>query len=224
MALPQVMLKVEPSTVYGSLVTGQLFGPGAEVVVIVRSVVVSAIMPVVVSGPVVVSTMVVVVSARAAVVLSSIAVVVVSSLVVDVVSSTAVLVFSSTEVVMLSDNVIAIVVATVVDESMVGKTFDIDADVSRVVSRVVGEILELVNPVGLDETCELRLVDAKEAVLVASFDVLVESTIAEEAVVDVSVFPVAVDSLLMALSELIVSAVLDAETVLEIVEVLTPTS
>lgn len=60
--------------------------------------------------------------------------------------------------------------------------------------------------------------------MVASFDILVESTISDEAVVGTSVFPVAVDSLLMTLSELIVSAILVTKTVLEVVEVLTATS
>jgi hypothetical protein len=187
--------------------------------------VVSSTAVVVVSSTVVVvvsSTEVVVVSSTAVVVVSSTVVVVVSSLMVAVVSS--IVVVSSTEVVMLLKTVVTIVVASEVDESMVGKSFDIDADVSRVVSRVFREILELVNPVGLDEGCEFKLVDAKEVVLVASFDILVESTVSEEAVVDTSVFPVAVDSLLITLLELILSAVLVEDTVPDIVEVLTPTS
>lgn len=207
---------MEPSSVYGLLVKGQLFGSGAELVVIVRSVVVSAIVPVVVPGPVVVSS-------TGAVVVSFIEVVVILSMVAVVVSSASVVVVSSVELGMLLETVVTVVVASAVDEPTSGKGFGIVVDVSRAVSLVFREVLELVNPVGVDEGCEFKLVDAEEAGLIASFDVLVGSTISEEAEVDTSVFPVAVDSLLLTLPELIVSMTLVEDTVLEIVEVLTPT-
>ncbi|KAH6957337.1 hypothetical protein DER45DRAFT_569671 [Fusarium avenaceum] len=78
-------------------------------------------------------------------------------------------VVSSIELGMLLETVVTVVVASTVDESTVGKGFGIDVDMSRAVSLVFREKLELVNPVSVDEGCEFRLVGAKEAVLVASF-------------------------------------------------------